>query len=80
VQRFNKGSSSLLDVLSELDLVAGKFADTFSEKADLTRAKTSSRMNSNAAKQRRKVIDNVRRQERANRRGQEGVVYAPGNF
>ena len=80
VQRFNKGSSSLLDILPELDLVAGTYDKLHTEKADTARLKDSSRKSSQAAKQRRKTIDNIRRKERAARRTGEGVTYEAGAF
>ncbi|XP_076451528.1 uncharacterized protein LOC143287427 [Babylonia areolata] len=80
VQRYNKGSTALLDVLAELDLVAGSNAEMFAEKSDMLRVKTATRKSSDRAKQKRKKIETVRRQEREHRRADEGEVYAPGAF
>ena len=80
VQRFNKGSTALLDVLTELDIVAGTNAEDFVESEDFKRAKSATRTSSQNTKDRRKMIDAIHRQEREGRRGQEGQVYAPGAF
>jgi len=80
VQRFNKGSTALLDVLTELDIVAGTNAEDFVESEDIKRAKSATRTSSQNTKDRRKMIDAIHRQEREGRRGQEGQVYAPGAF
>ena len=80
VQRFNKGSTALLDVLTELDIVAGTNAEDFVENEDIKRAKSATRTSSQNTKDRRKMIDAIHRQEREGRRGQEGQVYAPGAF
>ncbi|XP_076451550.1 uncharacterized protein LOC143287445 [Babylonia areolata] len=72
--------SALLDVLAELDLVAGSNAQMFAEKSDMLRVKTATRKSSDRAKQKRKKIETVRRQEREHRRADEGEVYTPGAF
>ena len=80
VQRFNKGSTALLEVLTELDTVAGTNAEDFVESEDIKRAKSATRTSSQNTKDCRKMIDAIHRQKREGRRGQEGQVYAPGAF
>ncbi|KAL8594963.1 hypothetical protein ACOMHN_038760 [Nucella lapillus] len=72
VQRYNKGSLALLDVLAELDLVAGSHAELFAEKSDILMVNTATRKSSERAKQKRKKLETVRRQEREQRRAGEG--------
>jgi hypothetical protein len=62
VQRFNKGSSALLDVMVELEVVTDSIIVNYAEKKDLQRVKTSSRKSLEKARKRQK-IDGVRRQE-----------------
>lgn len=78
VQRYNKGSTALLDVMVELDLTAGKLAEKFVEEEDTARAKTASRQASNKEKERRKKVDEARRRERELRRQREENLYGAG--
>lgn len=63
IQRFNNGSTALLDVLTELDIVAGTYAEDFVEREDIQRAKSATRTLSQHAKDRCKMIEAIHRQE-----------------
>ena len=78
--RFNKGSTAILDVLAELDLVAGRQAEECMAQSDLSRVQNAARKSSEKAKKRRKTIEAVRRQERGKCRATEGETYAAGAF
>lgn len=80
VQRYNKGSTALLDVLAELDLVVGSHAEVFVEKSDLLRVKTATRKSSEKGKERLRRAETMRLQECEQCQADEGEMYAPGAF
>lgn len=80
VQRFNKGSSAILDIMVELELVVDHLAKDHAEKEDLARVQSATRKASNKARQRREAVESIRRQERQDRHRREGEVYGAGQF
>ena len=80
IQRFNKGSTALLDMMLELELVAGTALEDYATKEDTTRVVRATRKTSAKEKERRKRIEAVKRQEQQERREREGEVYGAGQF
>ncbi|XP_076434627.1 uncharacterized protein LOC143274639 [Babylonia areolata] len=80
LREVNKGSSALLDVMLELELVGGSTLGDFVLKEDTARVVKSSRKSSEKEKEKRKKIEMVRRMERQERQEREGEVYGPGQF
>ena len=79
-QRYNKGSSAIVDTLAELDLIAGQETVVYVQRADTLRVQKSAKKSSEKEKKRRKTIESIKRQERAKCHTAEGVTYAPGAF
>ena len=75
VQRFNKGSTALLDMLVQLELMTGPSMEEYVEKEDSNRVVEATRKTS--TKEKRRKIDLVRWQEHQQRQNQ-GVVYDGG--
>ena len=78
IQRFNKGSTVLLDM--ELELVAGTVLEDYATKEDTARVVRATWKTSAKEKERRKRIEVVKRQEQQERREREGEVYGAGQF
>ena len=79
IQRFNKGSTALLDML-ELELVAGTVLEDYATKEDTARVVRATWKTSTKEKERRKRIEAVKFQEQQERREREGEVYGAGQF
>lgn len=80
VQQFNKGSSALLDVMVELEILTDRQGADYAVQQDSSRVVKATRKSSNKEKERRKKIDAIHRQERQERGDREGEVYAAGAF
>ena len=80
VQRYNKGSSALLDILLQLGLTAGERLETFAESEDTARVVKAARKTSGKERERRQRIEVVKRSERQERGEGEGQVYGAGQF
>ena len=80
VQRFNKGSTALLDMMLELELMVGPILEEFAGKEGTVRVVSSTRKSSSKERERRKRIDTAKRVEQQQRREQEGEVYGAGQF
>ena len=74
IQRFNKGSTALLDMMLELELVAGTVLEDYATKEDTARVVRATWKTSAKEKERRKRIEAVKRQEQQERRECEGEV------
>ena len=77
IQRFNKGSTVLLDMMLELELVAGTVLEDYATKEDTARVVRATWKTSAKEKER---IEAVKRQEQQERREREGEVYGAGQF
>ena len=80
IQRFNKGSTALLDMMLELELVAGTVLEDYATKEDTARVVRATWKTSAKEKERRKRIEAVKRQEQQEGREREGEVYGAGQF
>ena len=80
VTRYNKGASSVLDVLLELRLISSANVDNYVDGTDMKRVQKSSLKCTAKAQQRREAIDKARRVENEERREREGEVYAAVAF
>ena len=80
VQQYNKGSSTLLDILMDLNLVSSRNVNAYIERKDFKRVAASNRKSTEKARIHREVVDMARRKENQERRQREGVVYAAGAF
>ena len=80
IQRFNKGSTALLDMMLELEPVAGTVLEDYATKEDTARVVRATWKTSAKEKERRKRIEAVKRQEQQERREREGEVYGAGQF
>ena len=91
IQHFNKGSTALLDMMLELELVAGTVLEDYATKEDTARVVTATKEDtarvvratwktSAKEKERRKRTEAVKRQEQQERREREGEVYGAGRF
>ena len=78
VPKFNKGSSAHLDVMEELELLAGVLAVQNVQREDEERLKSASRKSSQQARRKRKRMDDTRRAENQTLQREEGVLYSPG--
>ena len=77
VQKYNKGSTALIDMLLQLELATGPSLEEYVEKADNTRVKTATRKSSGKERAKRTRMEIARRQEQQER---EGPQYEAGGF
>ncbi|XP_076470600.1 uncharacterized protein LOC143300657 [Babylonia areolata] len=80
IQKFNQGSSALLCVLAELELLTTTTTQQFAEEENVSRLKSATRKSSAKEKEKRKKIDAIRRRERQDQQEREGLVYGAGEF
>ena len=80
VQQFNKGATTIVDVLEKIEITPTKAVVDYAENQDTLRVRTASRKSSNKEKERRKTTDNLLRAERLARQGAGGVMYGAGRF
>ena len=77
--RFDKGASALMNVLLELELVAGPSLEEYSMKEDTSRVAKATRSTSAKQRERRKRVETARQAEQQQRH-ERGEVYGPGQF
>ena len=77
VQKYNKGSTALIDMLLQLELATGPSLEEYVEKADNTRVKTATRKSSGKERAKRTRMEIACCQEQQER---EGPQYEAGRF
>ena len=80
VQKFNQGSTALLNILLELELMQNTGAAEYGEQEDVKRVKKSTRRSSKQAQEKRKKVEDIRRRERQALLEREGPAYGAGEF
>ncbi|KAL8577314.1 hypothetical protein ACOMHN_048368 [Nucella lapillus] len=80
VQKFNQGSTALLNILLELELMQNTRAAEYGEQEDVKRVNKATRRNSQQAQEKRKKIDDIRRRERQAFLAREGPAYGAGEY
>ncbi|KAL8568972.1 hypothetical protein ACOMHN_017143 [Nucella lapillus] len=80
VQKFNQGSTALLNILLELELMQNTRAAEYGEQEDVKRVNKATRRSSQQAQEKRKKIDDIRRRERQAFLAREGPAYGAGEY
>ncbi|KAL8573001.1 hypothetical protein ACOMHN_010431 [Nucella lapillus] len=80
VQKFNQGSTALLNILLELELMQNTRAAEYGEQEDVKRVNKATRRSSQQAQEKRKKIDDIRRRECQAFLAREGLAYGAGEY
>ncbi|KAL8582698.1 hypothetical protein ACOMHN_058075 [Nucella lapillus] len=80
VQKFIQGSTALLNILLELELMQNTRAAEYGEQEDVKRVNKATRRSSQQAQEKRKKIDDIRRRERQAFLACEGPAYGAGEY
>lgn len=80
VQKFNQGSTALLNIMLELELLQSAPTAEYGELEDVKRVKKATKRTSKRAKKKRRKMDDKHRRERQEQVEREGPAYGGGEF